>query len=701
MTSLPALRLRQSLFELILIAAFAIYGLRAYLNFDATLTISGWEAQWLTGSAQFAADNLRDRGTLPLWQPYFNHGEPTVDNTVAFLLNPFQTLPSLIVGYPNGLKISIVLSAVIAGWGGWYLARVLGFGVAARLLLGLLFAVKGPQHASLAEGFFQLGITQSYLPWVAAAAVALVKFRESRRPVVLLAVWITLVFFGGNVYYTLPALIMALSIGGIYLVQRDPAAGRSFRLDRVIARRLGLALLLTIGLAAVTLLPTLLTSGYIGRHLAEPGWGDYADPLRVLAQLFTSEEIVLSAGVRSENYYLYTMPAWYGFVVFILFPVLERTLPGERKLFGAHWRVWVAGGFLLIFFTTWGTATNPLIGWLREHTAIMGRWRGVNRMLTLTSFWAAVFAALAVDRLWKRIDPEAQAASLTSGAVRVWVRGLLGAAIGALVILLTLVAAWETVTTRVRAGFVEPESAEMNACLDWIQANDDAPFISVWALDYSNASAFLRTGIRLSNISADYDPLGLAPTLYNADLSEAAPDWAILYFAKERELFGGRGWTPEPGSPLMDGVPCAWRNPNALGYVFTIPYADLVSHPLPDLLADRRFPALTPLTTRIDAYTWVPGRITIPIDNPTDEPLVLVVQDVAWPGWVVRLDGQPAPLESVGQLIGVVVPPHSAPTVEFEFTTPLLGVGAIISGLTGLCALLYLLRAERWLKPRV
>ncbi|MBN8636837.1 MAG: hypothetical protein J0M07_16035, partial [Anaerolineae bacterium] len=119
-----------------------------------------------------------------------------------------------------------------------------------------------------------------------------------------------------------------------------------------------------------------------------------------------------------------------------------------------------------------------------------------------------------------------------------------------------------------------------------------------------------------------------------------------------------------------------------------------------DLLADRRFPALTPLTTRIDAYTWAPGHITIPIDNPTDEPLVLVVQDVAWPGWVVRLDGQPARLESVGQLIGVVVPPHSAPTVEFAFTTPLLGVGAIISGLTGLFALLYLLRAERWLKPR-
>jgi hypothetical protein len=150
---------------------------------------------------------------------------------------------------------------------------------------------------------------------------------------------------------------------------------------------------------------------------------------------------------------------------------------------------------------------------------------------------------------------------------------------------------------------------------------------------------------------------------------------------------------------MGDGVPCAWQNPHTVSYVFTIPYStlrDLNSRPPTD---DIRFPFDATLTTAITHYDWLPGRITIPLSNPTDESLVLVVQDVAWPGWVVRVDGQPAQLESVGQLIGVVVPPHSAPTVEFEFTTPLLQVGAIISGLTGLFALLYLLRAERWLKP--
>lgn len=694
----------QLLFELALIAIFAIYGMRAYLNLDSTLTIRGWESQWLTGSAQFAVDSLRERGYLPFWQPYFNHGEPTIDNTVSFLLNPFQTLPSLILGYPNGIKISVVLSAVIAGWGGWYLARVLGFGVAGRLLLGLLFAVKGPQHASLSEGFFQLGITQSYLPWVVAAAVALVKFRSSRRPVVLLAFWITMVFLGGNVYYTLPALIMALSVSGSYLVRRrtvdDPPGRLPLRLDAVSAQRLLLALLLTAGLAAVTLLPTLLTSGYIGRHLVEPGWGDYANSLRVLAQLFTSEEIVASAGVRSENYYIYTLPSWFAVVVFILFPVLERALPGKRKLLGEHWRVWAVGIFLLVLFTTWGTATNPIIGWLRENTRILARWRGVNRMLTITSFWVAVFAALGVDQLWKRINPEANFARLTSLQFREWSRALIGVAIGALMIQISLVAAWETVTERARSGYVVAESAEMTACLTWIKAHDDAPFISVWALDYANASAFLRTGIRLSNISADYDPLGAAATIPSADLSEAAPEWAILYFDKEREAFDARGWVPAVDSPPMGNMPCAWRNPEALGYVFTIPYDDVLNQPVATGLEDRRFPTLTALTTRIDDYAWQPGKITIPISNPTAEDVVLVVQDVAWPGWVVRVDGQPAQLESVGQLIGYVLPPNSTQVVEFEFTTPLLTIGALISACTVSAALLYLFHAERWLPRR-
>ncbi len=696
------------MFELVLIAAFALSATSAYLNFDPQWTLTGLEAQWLTGSAQFTAESLQTYGYLPLWQPYFSRGEPSIDNPVTFVLNPVETVPSIIFGYPNGIKISVVVAAMVVGWGGWYLGRVLGFGLAGRVLLGLLFVVKGPQHASISLGFFQLGITQSFLPWVLASAVGVVKFPQQRYPLVLLAFWLAQVFLGGNIYFTLPALLMAVSIIGAYIPRSrtasDPPHWFPYTLDRAMSWRLIISLALTAGFAAITLLPLILNSGYIGRHFPETGWGTYADPVQVLAQLFTPNLIIASVGVRFENYYIYSMPLWFAFIVFVLLPVIERSFPGERKLFGPQWRIWAMGIFLLIFFTTWGTGTNALVGWLREVSPFIARWRGVNRMLTMTSFWVAIFTALAIDQTWKRIDPEAYFQRLSTADLRVWARAAARVGLGLGIVFVILIAMWETLSSRAVFGTLEPESQLTTDCLAWMRANDrDDPFTSVWTLDYNAAASFLKNGVRMSNLTADYDPLGVAPTLYNGDLTQVMPEWALPGDDGQRQMLSEQGWSPAVGSPpIYADIPCAWHNPNALSYVFTIPYETLISTPPQLPPEDIRFPTITPLTQPVRDYTWLPGHITIPIDNPTDEPLVLVVQDVAWPGWVVRLDGQPAQIESVGQLIGVVVPPNSTPTVEFEFTAPLLRVGAIITGLTGLFALLYLLRADRWrIAPRI
>lgn len=706
MNSLPPLKARQIILELALIAVFAVYGMREYINFDPNMTLNGNEAQWLTSSAQYVSQSLTDFGYVPLWQPYLSRGEPTFDTPFSFALNPFQILPSIAFGYPNGVKFSIIFAAVLAGWGGWYLGRILGFGLAGRLLLGIMFAVKGPQHAAITRGYIQLGITQSYLPWVAASAIAVVKFRHQRYPVAMLAFWIAILFLGGNIYYTLPGLVMAVFIMGAFLIRRrtpdDPPHWIPFVLDQVIWRRLWVALAFTIGLAAVTFLPVLFNSGYIGRHSSQVGWGAYAPLTSVLAQLFAAAPVVADSGVWNENYYIYTMPIWFAFIVFILIPVLERALPGERKLLGENWRIWAVGIFLFMFFTTWGAGSNAIVGWMYENLPLIGRWRNVNRMLTMTSFWTAIFAALWIDLLWKRIDPETQYKRLTTSSFRDWARSAVSVAIGGVILLLGLLAMWETVSGRVLYGSVVPEDALVKECVGWIADNDEDDVLpAAWTLDYFTVNSFVREGVRLANINADYDPLGIAPTIYNPDLSEAMPEWIIPYYEAEQLFWGERGWQPVEGSPLMgDGRPCAWRNENTLGYVFTIPYDQLRFLATSNPPEDVRLPLDPALTTKVSAFEWQPGRIRVTLNNPTDERVVLVVQDVAWPGWVVRVDGQPAALESVGQLIGYIAPPNSAQTVEFEFTAPLLRVGAIITALSVIVVLLYLFRADRLL-PRL
>jgi len=701
--SLPPLTFRQLVLELALIAIVAVYGMREFINSDPTFTLHGNEAQWLTSSAQYVKVSWDKYGYIPLWQPYLSRGEPTIDSPFSFALSPFSSLPSFLIGYPNGIKISVIISSVLSGFGGWYLGRVLGFGAAGRLLLGLLFAVKGPQHTAITRGYFQLGTTQAIIPWVVASSIALVKFKKQRYPVVLLAFWITMLFLGGNIYYTLPAIFMAVVIMLLHLVRArtedDPPHWLPLAFDRVIWQRMILSLVLTIGLAGITFIPILLNSGYIGRHPSESGWGAPASMTAVIAQLFSPSFVQDGGGVWNENYYIYTMPIWFGFIVFLLLPVLERALPGERRSLGNQWRIWFAGVFFFIFFTTWGSGMNAFVGWAYENLPLIGRWRNVNRMLTLTSFWAATFAALWIDIFWKRIDPAASYRQLATSEFRDWLRAAVRVSIGVILVSLSLLAVWEVVSGRLLYGSVVPESSMISQCVAWIKEHDDEPMPSVWVLDYYTVNPFIREGVRISNINADYDPLGVTPTIFDLDLTEATPEWIIPYFQAEQEFWGLRGWSPVEGSPLMgDGQPCAWRNPNALAYAFTIQYDDLLWASTAPPREDFRIPMDTTLTQPVTEYDWLPGKIRFNYNNTTEEQVVLVVQEVAWPGWVVRINGEPARLESVGQLIGYVIPPNSEQVIEFEFTAPLLRVGAIITALSVLFIILYLGRADRLLR---
>jgi hypothetical protein len=194
---LLSIRVKQLLIEIIIISIFGVFSSRDYHNFDPEFTLAGREAQWLTSSGLWAAQSIREYGYVPFWQPYILRGEPTIDSPFSFAISPINALPSLLIGYPNGVKVSVVLSVILAGLGGWYLARILRLGAPARVLLGLLMMVKGPMIMVIGAGYFQLGTTQAYIPWIVASALAIGRFPARRYPVVLFAISVTFQFWGG------------------------------------------------------------------------------------------------------------------------------------------------------------------------------------------------------------------------------------------------------------------------------------------------------------------------------------------------------------------------------------------------------------------------------------------------------------------------------------------------------------------------
>lgn len=86
-------------------------------------------------------------------------------------------------------------------------------------------------------------------------------------------------------------------------------------------------------------------------------------------------------------------------------------------------------------------------------------------------------------------------------------------------------------------------------------------------------------------------------------------------------------------------------------------------------------PAATPGRAVVEHYS--PGTVRVRTDAPTRQ--VLVLCDVHYPGWQVRIDGRPAEMhKAYGVFRGVSVPPGGH-TVEFRFRPPLLRVGAAVA----------------------
>ena len=89
------------------------------------------------------------------------------------------------------------------------------------------------------------------------------------------------------------------------------------------------------------------------------------------------------------------------------------------------------------------------------------------------------------------------------------------------------------------------------------------------------------------------------------------------------------------------------------------------------------------------------------IVNGSQADQVLSVQELAYPGWTVRVNGSPTKLEVVGGQIGVVLPAGTGQyQVLFQYRPSAFVIGAFITLFAWLLCLLLLLRAERFIPRR-
>lgn len=695
------------LFEILFIILVAIFAIRHHFNGNPDMRVRGREVEWLTGYAQVARQGLEDTGTIPLWNPYYRQGEPLIDNAFSFILNPFSSLPNIIWGSTQGVKYSITLHAGLVALGGWFLAWTLGLSWVGRLTLAVLLLSKGNMHANFDAGYYQLATQQVYFPWVIAGAIALIKTRK-RWAVVLTALSLTLMFFAGNLWHLLPSVISFGVLIVVYLWLDG-------RLQYDLIRRVLLTTIVTIGLCAVLLLSIVSNFGLIEDHPDElqAGWamvdrhqafllpfvGDY-DYASVDLSFWVGERTNIHKKSLSRLshedglhfFYSYVTPLWYVILIILPLPfmrVYRHQLPDHRRL-------WWAGGFLYLFFTMWGMGGTPLFLWLYEHVPYLGQWRFVPRAFAMASFWIAVLVTLRTDALWRLLLFRWMNSRLDIPN-RTLYRRYAGLTI--LFVGLTLVA-WFDVTDKWQDSPLVVTFDDIDSCLTWLNEIETDTELSLWVHGYSQMTQFVEHDVRVVNIEADYLP-GTAPNTLGDAYIDARERYTRLRFRSridQVKWFNDDGYQPLIASPSFHQFDdCIYENNDYdLPYAFTFDIDRLDKIQLSDT---------TPNPSRVNVYLdalnvrsanhFVRLYDTIGIQVLSDETSqkVLVIQELAFPGWEVWIDGEPHPIEIFAKLNAVKLPMVGrVHDVMFLYRPPLVYWGGLVTLITAFFCIGYLLK---------
>lgn len=667
------------LIEIVGVILFAFFSARLWLEMEPGTRLIGMEVEWFTSAMTRSTEIFQETGRLPWWQPYLSGGQPIIDDSMAFILNPFSSVPSLIWGIYPGLPISIVLHFIIAGLGGWFLGWSLGWGILGRLALALLLVLKGNMQSSLGLGFFQLGIAQAYFPWILAGALAIPRHIEKRWPVTLFALSFTLMFFVGNLYYTLPMALITCLVVLFYSVSII-IKPFSITLNNRVLRRFLSSTLFTAGLMSAAAITILMNFGLMGKHPDHLNW----DPMDVIGGIwqFVNPLVVDQGGMgaRYGNSYTFISPLWFVVLLFVLIPPIKLL---HRLVKPEDWRLWAFAIIGLLWFASWGMGINPLIIWMYENLPLIGQWRFPERMLTVAAFLMVFLIAFRVDGLHRALawSPDSSGAVKLKAGRRVIV---------ALLAVVCAVAVFDINQTRELFGHHEYLDVYTARCVGWLRERYPNDFLSIWRRDYVTITTFLENHVRMANISVDYDLNGVESEIYPYDLTARWPEYRMASWFDDPAELQAEGFYPLEDSPKVDAqslLPCIWRNPDALSYVFSAPLSELQSQ---GEVFD------SSITTSIETFERSGEHIAIVVMPLSDEESVVVAQDIAYPGWIAKVNGEESKLESVGGLLGVILPSGDGPVlIEFIYTAPTLRLGGIITLLTAIVCAAYLLQLDQ------
>lgn len=607
----------------------------------------------------YLAERLR-AGAVPLWNPL--HGQPFLAMLVPGALYPARLL-LLVLDVPTAMHVSTIVHLVLSFAGTFALARALGTGALGSVTAGAVFVGIHDFPALYWPNFLEGGA------WMPIAAFALVRLATTGawRWAVALGASVGLVVLAGCYQHTLYAGY-GLGVLALALLVDPSRRGRLGSTSTIVA--LGVAVALAAATAAPQALPTLAWSAETlrsGAPLTDLQIDPYPFPGRIWAAMF---------------------PGWgRDSLMLVSTPVVAVAALGclAARGFGVVLGLGLAGAIVLCLGR--GTPVFGLVHMLPGFTAF----RSPERLLFLVAFFAAIGAALGVDRLAR--GPRVLRALAVACAIAIgwnlfapqridsalpWTLPPAGVAgpPGLLALVAERTAGGRTLLTGNGAGdgiFVKQPGLR-----------------HVLALEDYNPLSSRRLAAYLRAIEGEPPPTPSDPDLFlgfvsmkrpvvRPELLDAASVRTILLASQAamairsppfRPLARERSWT-------------LYENPLALPRAYTIARARVVPDDAAALdalatvdprdrvvLVAHDAPADGPPDSLREARIAVDEPERVVVEAHVDRPEIVVLTDPIAPGWTARVNGVAADLLPANHLgRGVVVPPGDV-RVELEYRAP-------------------------------
>ena len=635
-------------------------------------SLPGREHQRLSGVILPVRTAWLDYREFAMWNPYLYMGEPLVANPFNYLWNLVASLPVLLWGGAQGTAIGAMLTIAVAGIGMWLWAQAMGFGYAGRLFCGLLYLVSGGLISKFGIGHYQLGLSLGWIPWPYAGLFFALRdeARADRRwfrlSVILMAFGVAMTFLSGNIFYTLPLALSFVIIAVVYLIEPRPDRKVGFGLDGHVIKALALGLILILGLSAIQLIPVYWVRHYIGGHPNDT-LQEGSQPLaHALLNYLVSDENFYRSRQLGLTPWLGDSYAYIGVLPFVLLILTPLAAVSDRRR-----RKPIIILFLLLgLMLAWAGNQHNFIGRVYERVPFLYQFRFPGRFHAMGALFLIILSGYGVQTLWDLLARTRGGIGVSLDAYGqtyrnvVWVRYQV---LSALALLLLLVGGVLNVARENQELFASlmPVDPNTDRALRWLKSYDDGVYY-VYLSQGLDAYNTYNHRVRFFNMDEGWKPDALPSRFIVFGQLEATPHYQIMALNDP---------PPYPYNAIVyDEEVTIYDVSNPVPFAYTVRSATLQ---VPGAATPDKLQPVEPVTVTANRMVF-----SVAEDEVGQH---LVVSVIAFPGWRVRTELGPAPLEPVGRYLGVALLP-GAHTYTFVYSYTPFWVGLMVTLLTlGVC----------------